>query len=80
MTHYIKITHMWDLDDVLQGDVEIQVEPEPDEETETNAEHTALQFFDTENGDPLSGQAILNREQLEALHSAVGARLAELND
>lgn len=68
---------MWDLNDVLQGDVELQLEPQPDEDTETNPEHTAIQFFDTETGDPLSGQLILDREQLVQLHAAVSQRLNE---
>lgn len=41
---------------------------------------TSLQAFWTFNGEPVSGLALLDIDQLERLHEAIGARVAELTE
>lgn len=77
MTAYINVTRFWtEADDLVPA--EIQVEAQPDEDSYTSPDATALQVFSHDNGGPISGQIVLDPDQLAALYTAIGERLVGL--
>jgi hypothetical protein len=76
---YIPIRRYWPPNGKpVREDRELQVQPRPDEDIFDSTNFTSLRVHSRETGDPVSGEAVLDADQLAELYLWLGERLAEL--